>query len=52
LVSDRNGVELYACEVIGDQSIVEVRTPAPTLLARFSNIEFLMVSARAGYSEV
>ena len=52
LVSARNGVELYACEVIGDQSIVEVRMPAPTLLARFSTIEFLTVSARAGYSVV
>ena len=52
LVSARNGVELYGCEVIGDQSIVEVRMPAPTLLARFSIIEFLTVSARAGYSVV
>lgn len=52
LVSARNGVELYACEVNGGQSVVEVRMPAPTLLARFSNIEFLNVSARAGYSEV
>jgi secretion/DNA translocation related TadE-like protein len=52
LVSARNSVELYACEVIGDQSIVEVRMPAPTLLARFSTIEFLTVSARAGYSVV
>ena len=52
LVSSRNGVELHACDVIGDQSIVEVRMPAPTLLARFSTIEFLMVSARAGYSVV
>jgi secretion/DNA translocation related TadE-like protein len=50
LVSARNGVELFACEVNGGQSIVEVRMPAPTLLARFSSIEFLMVSARAGYS--
>lgn len=52
LVSARNGVELYVCEVIGDQSIVVVRMPAPTLLARFSTIEFLTVSARAGYSVV
>jgi secretion/DNA translocation related TadE-like protein len=52
LVSARNGVELYACEVNRGQSVVEVRMPAPTLLARFSNIEFLNVSARAGYSEV
>ncbi len=50
LVSARNGVELFACEAAGGQSIVEVRMPAPTLLARFSSIEFLMVSARAGYS--
>jgi len=50
LVSARNGVELFACEVIGGQSIVQVRMPAPSLLARFSNIEFLNVSARAGYS--
>lgn len=52
LVSSRNGVELYACEVSGGQSIVEVRMLAPNLLARFSNIEFLTVSARAGYPEV
>jgi len=52
LVSVRNGVELFSCEVNGGQSIVEVRMPAPSLLARFSNIEFLNVSARAGYSEV
>lgn len=52
LVSARNGVELFACEVTGDQSIVEVRMPAPILLARFSNIESLSVTARAGYSVV
>ena len=52
LMSARNGVELYACEVNGDQSIVEVRMPAPSLVARFSSIEFLNVSARAGYSVV
>ena len=52
LMSARNGVELYACEVNGGQSIVEVRMPAPTLLARLSTIKFLNVSARAGYSVV
>jgi secretion/DNA translocation related TadE-like protein len=52
LVSARNGVELYACEVNGGQSIVKVRMPSPTLLVRFSSIEFLTVTARAGYSVV
>jgi len=52
LVSSRNGVELFACQANDGQSIVQVRMPAPNLLARFSNIEFLMVSARAGYSVV
>jgi secretion/DNA translocation related TadE-like protein len=50
LVSARNGVELFACEINGDQSIVRVRMPAPTLLGRFSNIKSLSVTARAGYS--
>lgn len=52
LVSARNGVELFACKVNGDQSIIEVRMPAPTLLARFSNIDSLSVTARAGYSVI
>jgi secretion/DNA translocation related TadE-like protein len=51
-ISSRNGVELFACEVNGDQSIIEVRMPAPFLLARFSNIESLSVTARAGYSVI
>lgn len=52
LVSARNGVELFSCQINGDQSIVEVRMPAPTLLARFSSIESLSVTARAGYSVI
>lgn len=49
LVSARNGVELSSCEVDSYQSIIEVRMPAPTLLARFSSIDSLAVTARAGY---
>lgn len=52
LVSARNSVELFFCEVNGDQSIVEVRMPAPTLLARFSSVKSLSVTARAGYSVI
>ena len=49
LVSSRNGMELFACEVEDGQVIVEVRMPAPELLARFSHLQFLAVTARAGY---
>ena len=49
LVSSRNGIELSACEVKDGQAIVEVRMPAPELLARFSHLKFLAVTARAGY---
>ncbi len=49
LVSDRNGVELSMCDFASGQVIVEVRMPAPALLARFSRIDFLAVTARAGY---
>ena len=49
LVSSRNGVELSTCEFRGGQAIVEVRMPAPELLARFSHLDFLAVTARAGY---
>lgn len=50
LVSARNGVELSTCHFEGGQAIVEVRMPAPELLARFSHIDFLAVTAWAGYS--
>ena len=49
LVSSRNGMELFACEVKDGQAIVEVRVPAPELLARFFHLKFLVVTARAGY---
>ena len=49
LVSSRNGIELSACEVKDGQAIVEVRVPAPELLARFFHLKFLVVTARAGY---
>ena len=49
LVSSRNGVELSACEFKGGKAIVEVRMPAPELLVRFSHLDFLAVTARAGY---
>ena len=49
LVSSRNGMELFACEVKDGQVIVEVRMPAPELLARFPHLKFLAVTARAGY---
>jgi len=49
MVSERNGVELSACNVSGGQAFVEVRMPAPELLARFSNIDLLALTARAGY---
>jgi hypothetical protein len=49
LVSSRNGIELSACEVKDGQAIVEVRMPAPELLARFSHLKFLAVTTRAGY---
>jgi secretion/DNA translocation related TadE-like protein len=49
LVSARNGVELSMCDFAGGQAIVEVRMPAPELLARFSRVEFLATTARAGY---
>ena len=42
-------MELFACEVKDGQVIVEVRMPAPELLARFSHLQFLAVTARAGY---
>jgi secretion/DNA translocation related TadE-like protein len=49
MVSERNGVELSACNVSGGQAFVEVRMPAPELMARFSNIDSLALTARAGY---
>ncbi len=49
LVSARNGVELSECYFASGRAIVEVRMPAPELLARFSSIDFLAVTARAGY---
>ena len=49
LVSSHNGVELSACEIKDGQAIVEVRMPAPELLARFSHLDFLAVTARAGH---
>ena len=49
LVSSRNGIELSACEVKDGQATVEVRMLAPELLARFSHLKFLAVTARAGY---
>ncbi len=52
LVSARNGVELSVCDFASGQVIVEVRMPAPELLARFSRIDSLAVSARAGYKGV
>lgn len=49
MVSARNGVELSACVINSGQAIVEVRIPAPELLARLSSIDSLAITARAGY---
>ena len=48
-IAVRNGVELSGCELSPGQVVVEVKMSAPELLSRFSNIDVLAVTARAGY---
>jgi len=48
-IAVRNGVELSGCELSFGRVVVEVQMTAPELLSRFSNIDVLAVTARAGY---
>ena len=48
-IAVRNGVELSGCELSFGRVVVEVKMTAPELLSRFSNIDVLAVTARAGY---